>query len=105
MNLSKRIQQPVAVQGMPRGKGSPLNRWQIVVLLVLLISLSLFLSAFLTRQSHFSAPIYQPGDIARADIIIPMDALIEDKAATQARRAEARAHALPVYRFNPSLHN
>ena len=105
MNLSKRIQQPVAVQGMPRGKGSPLNRWQIVVLLVLLISLSLFLSAFLTRQSHFSAPIYQPGDIARADILIPMDALIEDKAATQARRAEARAHALPVYRFNPSLHN
>ena len=85
------------------GKGSPLSRLQIAVLVVLLISLSLFLSALLTRQSHFSAPLYQPGDIARADIIIPMDALIEDETATQARRAEAKAKALPVYRFNPSL--
>ena len=76
---------------------------QIVLMVVLLISLSLFFSFFLTRQNHFSAPIYQPGDIARADIIIPMDAVIEDEAATQAHRAEAKAKALPVYRFNPSL--
>jgi cyclic-di-AMP phosphodiesterase PgpH len=72
-------------------------------MVVLLISLSLFLSFFLTRQNHFSAPIYQLGDIARADIIIPMDAVIEDEAATQAHRAEVKAKALPVYRFNPSL--
>jgi len=102
MNLLKRIQ-PVAVRGTPLGKGGPLSGLQIVVLVVLLIPLSLFFSAFLTRQSHFSVPIYQPGDIARADIIIPMDALIEDEAATQARRVEAKARALPVYRFNPSL--
>ena len=73
------------------------------MLAVLLILLSLFFSVLLTRQSHFSAPLYRPGDIARADIIIPMDAVIEDEAATQARRAEAKAKALPVYRYNPSL--
>ena len=49
--------------------------------------------------------MYQLGDIARADIIIPMDAVIEDETATQARRAEAKAKALPVYRYNPSLHD
>jgi hypothetical protein len=102
MNLLKRIQ-PAAIPGMPLRKGSPLSTLQIVVLIGLLISLSLFFSAFLTRQSHFSAPVYQPGDIARTDIIIPMDALIEDEAATQTRRADARALASPVYRFNPSL--
>ena len=102
MGLLKRIK-PLAVRGTPSGKGSPLSRVQIVMLAVLLIPLSFFLSALLTRQSHFSAPIYQPGDIARTDIIIPMDALIEDETATQARRAEAKANALPVYRFNQSL--
>ena len=100
--LLKRIQ-PVAVRGTPLRNGSPLSRLQIVALVVLLVFLSLFLSAFLTRQSHFSAPMYQPGDIARADIIIPMDALIEDETATQTHREEAEAKALPVYRFNPSL--
>jgi len=102
MNPSKPIQL-AAVPGTPRGKGSPLSRLQAVVLAVSLISISFFLSVFLTSQSHFSAPVYQPGDIARTDIIIPMDSLIEDEAATQARRAEAGAHALPVYRFDPSL--
>ena len=86
-----------------RERPAPLSRVQIVVLAVLLILLSLFFSVLLTRQSHFSAPLYQPGDIARADIIIPMDAVIEDETATQARRAEAKAKALPVYRYNPSL--
>ena len=102
MNILKRMQ-PAAARGKPLGKGSPLSRFQMVVLVVLLISISFFLSAFLTRQTHFSAPIYQPGDIARADIIIPMDAFMEDETATQARRTEAKAEALPVYRFNPSL--
>ncbi len=102
MNLFKR-KQPVAVNGTRSGKAGPLSRTQIAVLAVLLILLSLCFSILLTRQSHFSAPLYRPGDIARADIIIPMDALIEDEAATQARRAEAKAKALPVYRYNPSL--
>ncbi|MBE0558990.1 MAG: hypothetical protein IH628_17315, partial [Proteobacteria bacterium] len=102
MNLLK-WKQPAAVCEIPSGNGSPVSKVQIVVLAVLLIPLSLFFSALLTRQSHFSAPVYQPGDIARADIIIPMDALIEDETATQARRAEAKAKALPVYRYNPSL--
>ena len=102
MNLFKR-KQPVAVNGTPSGKAGPLSRTQTAALTVLLILLSLFFSVFLTHQSHFSAPWYRAGDIARADIIIPMDALIEDEAATQARRAEAKAKALPVYRYNPSL--
>jgi cyclic-di-AMP phosphodiesterase PgpH len=102
MNLFKWIR-PVFAPGTPLRKGSPLSRWQVVMLAGSLIFLSLFLSILLTRQSHFSAPLYQPGDIARADIIIPMDTFIEDETATQARRAEAKAKALPVYRFNPSL--
>lgn len=102
MNPLKWIQ-PTAVSGTPLRKGSPLSRLQTVALVVLLILFSLFLSTLLTRQSHFSAPMYQPGDIARTDIIIPMDALIEDETATQAHREEAEAKALPVYRFNPSL--
>ena len=95
MNVLKR-KQPVAVNGTPSGKANPLSRAQIAVLAVLLILLSLFFSALLTRQSHFSAPLYRTGDIARADIIIPMDAVIEDETATQARRAEAKVKALPV---------
>ena len=102
MNLLKRIK-PVTIPRAALGKDSPLSRLQMVVILVLLISLSIFLSVFLTRQNHFSVPTYQPGDIARADIIIPIDAVIEDEVATQAHRAEAKAKALPVYRFNPSL--
>ncbi len=92
-----------AVGWSPAGKGGPPSRLQIVLLLVLLIPLSLFLSALITRQSHLSLPVYQPGDIARADIIIPVDALIEDEKATQLRRAEVRARALPVYRFRSAL--
>jgi cyclic-di-AMP phosphodiesterase PgpH len=104
MNLLKRIQ-PIVIHGTPLEKGSLFSRLQIVVLVVSLIFLSLFLGALLTRQSLFSVPMYQPGDIARADIIIPVDALIEDETATQVRREEAKAKALPVYRFNPSVQN
>lgn len=102
MNLLKRMPHPSA-HGKPLGKSDPPSRLQMAVLASLLIPLSLFLSVFLTRQTHFSAPVYHPGDIARTDIIIPMDAFIEDQTATQARRTEAKAEALPVYRFNPSL--
>lgn len=102
MNLFKWIR-PAAVSGTPRGTDNPLSRWQMVMFVGSLIFLSLLLSILLTHQSRFSAPIYQPGDIARADIIIPMDAFIEDETATQERRTEAKAQALPVYRYNPSL--
>lgn len=102
MDLFKRLQ-AAAVGWSPSGKGRSPGRLQIVLLLVLLIPLSVFLSALLTRQSHLSLPVYQPGDIARADIIIPVDALMEDEKATQIRRAEVRARALPVYRFHPAL--
>jgi putative nucleotidyltransferase with HDIG domain len=102
MNVFKR-KQPVAVRETPPGKDTPLSGVQIALLAVVLILLSLCFSILLTRQSHFSAPPYRPGDIARADIIIPMDALIEDETATQTRRAEAKAKALPVYRYNPLL--
>jgi len=104
MNLFQWIKiKPVAAPGAPQKKSNPLSRGQAFMLAGSLIILALLLSVLLTRQSHFSAPLYQPGDIARADVIIPVDALIEDETATQARRAEAKAKALPVYRFNPSL--
>ncbi|MEW6334034.1 MAG: HDIG domain-containing metalloprotein [Thermodesulfobacteriota bacterium] len=95
--------QPAAVSEKPRGKGNPLSGYERAVLAILLISVSIVFGLILTRQTRFSAPVYQPGDIARADIIIPMDVFIEDETATRARRAEAKAEALPVYRFDPSL--
>ena len=76
---------------------------QMVMLAGSLIFLALLFSILLTRQSRFSVPAYQTGDIARADIIIPTDMLIEDEAATEARRAAVKAKTFPVYRFNPSL--
>ena len=102
MNLWKE-NQPAAVREAPAERGDRLSRWQIALLVSLVISGSLLLSVVLTRQDEFSAPRYQPGDIARTDIVIPMDALIEDETATETRRAEARARAAPVYRFNPAL--
>jgi len=94
---------PSAVTGKPRRKTGLLGKWQMVMLAGSLIFLALLFSILLTRQSRFSVPAYQTGDIARADIIIPTDMLIEDEAATEARRAAAKAKAFPVYRFNPSL--
>ncbi|MHB8909534.1 MAG: HD family phosphohydrolase [Syntrophales bacterium] len=102
MNLLKN-KQPAAVEETQAGKKNTVSRLQIVVLVLLLIPLSLFMSTCLTPQSHFSAPVYETGDIARADIVIPMDAVIEDETATNTRRAEARAKAAPVYRFYPTL--
>jgi hypothetical protein len=102
MELFKSIRSAF-VRGTPLGKGAPLSRRQVALLAGLVIFATLVITIFLTRQSHFSAPAYLPGDIARTDILIPMDALIEDEEATQARRDEAKGRALPVYRFNPSL--
>ena len=94
---------PSSVPEKPTRETGLLGKWQRVMLAGSLVLLALLFSILLTRQSRFSVPAYQTGDIARADIIIPTDMLIEDEAATEARRAAAKAKTFPVYRFNPSL--
>jgi hypothetical protein len=68
----------------------------------LIVVLGAALSVLLSGVGGFGIPPYALGDIARTDILIPRDVLIEDREATEARKAEARARALPVYRFNPA---
>ncbi|MCE5265130.1 MAG: hypothetical protein LLG97_16560 [Deltaproteobacteria bacterium] len=68
-----------------------------------MVLVSLVLGALLSGYRYWSIPSYRQGDIARADIVIPVDALIEDEEATRIRRAEARAKSFPVYRFDPSV--
>jgi hypothetical protein len=80
----------------------PLNRMQLLALLGLIIVLGAALSVLLSGAGGFGVPPYVLGDIARTDILIPRDVLIEDREATEARKAEARVRALPVYQFNPS---
>jgi hypothetical protein len=91
-----------AAGAVSEGKGSPSSRLRLVALSILVISLSLLLSLVLTHQNRFTVPLYQPGDIARADIII-RGCPIADEPATEARRAEARAKALARLSVQPLL--
>jgi len=76
---------------------------EVIALAALLIFCSFLLSMLLSDYSHFSVPSYHLGDIALADIIVPVDLLIKDEKATHTLEIEARTKALPVYRFNPSV--
>lgn len=102
MNLSEWIH-PSADRGARWRKDNLPGKGKIIAAAGLLIAVSLLLGALLSGYRHWSIPVYQPGDIARSDIVIPVDAVIEDEEATRARRAEAKARSFPVYRFNPSV--
>lgn len=102
MNLKRWIS-TVADKRMAERKGAFLSNLGIIAFASLLIFCSSLLSILLSDYSHFSVPSYRLGDIALTDIIVPVDLLIKDEKATQAREIEARAKALPVYRFNPSV--
>lgn len=81
---------------------SRLNRRQLLALTAIIVLLGILLSLLLARTGGFSVPSYGLGDIARTDVLIPRDALIEDREAMAARKAEARSRTLPVYRFDPA---
>jgi putative nucleotidyltransferase with HDIG domain len=102
MNLKRWIR-TIADKVTAGRKGTPLSKREIITLAALLIFCSPLLSILLSGYSHFSVPSYHVGDIAITDIIVPVDLLIKDEKATQALAMEARAKALPVYRFNPSV--
>ena len=82
--------------------GDQVNLLQAIALSGLIFVLSLFLSTLLTGYFHLQIPAYREGDIARMDVVVPEDILIKDVDATMAKQAEARAKALPVYRFDPA---
>ncbi len=44
-----------------------------------------------------------PGEIAAADIVVPIDLTVEDNETTEKRRAEAEAAVLAVYTYDPSV--
>jgi hypothetical protein len=50
-----------------------------------------------------SRPVYLAGDVARKDIKAPKDFLVEDLAATEARRQQAALEAPTVYDIDPQL--
>ena len=85
------------------GGDDSLNHRQLLALLGLILVLGASLSVLLSGVGGYGVPSYELGDIAHSDILIPRDVLIEDREATEVRKAEARAKALPVYRFNPTL--
>ncbi len=102
MNLSRWIQPP-ADRGARWRKDDLPGNGRIAAAAGLLLFVSLLLTALLSGYRYWSLPLYRVGDIARSDIVISRDALIEDEEATRLRRGEAAAKSLPVYRFNPSL--
>lgn len=97
--------QRAAVRVSARKTGDKLNVRQVIPLSGILFLLSLFLSLLLSEYFHFEIPSYQLGDIARTDVVVPMDILIKDDDATRAKQEEARTKALPVFRYNPSIRN
>lgn len=102
MNLSKWIHPP-ADRGARWRKDNLPEKGKIMAVAGLLLVVSLLLGALLSGYRYWSLPLYRPGDIARAAIVIPVDALIEDEEATRLRREEAKANAFPVYRFDPAV--
>lgn len=72
-------------------------RWAILLGTVAIIAVLLLPSLSTT------VPQYKIGDVVRKDIKSPKDFLIEDKEATQKKRAEAARSALTVYDFDNLL--
>lgn len=70
---------------------------------ILLVSTSIFLTlAILPSQqiSHFN---YKTGDIAKSDIRVTQDLLVEDKALTEQRRKDAAGNAPVIYNFSDQV--
>ena len=75
---------------------------QVVGLILLLLLVSSFLTFLFMGYTRAHIPEYVVGDIARSDVVVPMDVFIEDEEATKLKKADAREKVLPVYRFDAS---
>jgi hypothetical protein len=85
-----------------RSEKQTLNSDQTLRFLLLLSLLSTFFSFLFSNYTRFSVPAYSVGDIARADVVVPIDLVIKDDEATEARKTTARASVSPVYRYDSS---
>jgi len=85
-----------------KAENQALSARETLVFLLLLCLLSAFFSVLFSNYPQFSVPTYSVGDIAHADVVVPMDLVIRDDEATEARRTAARASVRLVYRYDPS---
>lgn len=71
--------------------------------LALLLALAAAYTAVLSPSFLATRPVYLAGDVARKDVKAPKDFLVEDLAATEARRQQAAQETPTVYDFDPQL--
>lgn len=76
---------------------SPHIRWGFVLLIVATFATALY-PTLAVQQHH-----YQIGDVVTADIKASKDFFIEDQAATEAQRRQAREREVRVYDLNPAI--
>ena len=74
--------------------------FQLSALVLLLITLSVFLSLLFAGHAQLTILEYSVGDIVVADVVVPFDLLVLDQAASETRRKVARENVLPVYRYD-----
>ncbi|MDO3379550.1 HDIG domain-containing protein [Geoalkalibacter halelectricus] len=67
---------------------------------ILLLFLCLALTVVIVPKGGIVPDLYSAGDIATRDVKAPRDMLVEDRALTEKRRAEAEESARPVFDFD-----
>ena len=72
-------------------------------LLVILLAVTVIATLILYPKLIIYHPSYEIGDVADKSIKAPKDFLVEDKAATQEKRDQAKASILTVYDYDRSL--
>lgn len=70
---------------------------------ILLVSTALLLTLTILPDQHTSNVSYKVGDIAKSDIRVTQDLLVEDKALTEQRRKDAANNAPVVYNLNDQV--
>jgi cyclic-di-AMP phosphodiesterase PgpH len=78
-------------------KASPLIRWVLLGLIVIIFTIGLYPSLVIKKHT------YAIGDVVNNDIKASEDFFIEDKAATETHRRQAIDNVLTVYDLNPKI--
>jgi putative nucleotidyltransferase with HDIG domain len=76
---------------------SPLIRWALLVLIVIIFTTSLYPSLVIKKHT------YDIGDVVNSDIKASEDFFIEDQSATEVHRRQAIDNVLTVYDLNPKI--
>ncbi|MFO7716880.1 HD family phosphohydrolase [Desulfosarcina sp.] len=78
-------------------KVSPLIRWALLVLIIIIFTTSLYPRLIIRKHT------YSVGDVVKTDIKAAEDFFIEDTSATEAQRRQAIENVLTVYDLNPKI--